>query len=330
MSEVGEHFVFLAAEAREISGTRMLTRPVGLTLHGRDVLVAMDAVDEKHLLVPVSDSTMAEDQSSQGVTLSSRVLRVGAIDVAYADLHCRIPSLDLVFERLVDDVVTRLTDGAVDPVATCRHALDDWRSLLKTAGEGISREKVIGLVGELEILRHLAIHAPAAALDAWCGPSKSVHDFVRGGTELEVKTSTSVSGNVISVSNIDQLDPRLVDALYLLVVHARLNETAPSLDERIDELVAIGVPRGALLAKVDEAGYVYESGVDIEDRYAVRSVRAWLVDDSFPGLRSGEIGEARLRGVDKIHYELSLDAAPSRLNDTEFATLVAEWTKVEP
>lgn len=329
MSDVGEHFVFLAAEARQISGTRLLTRPVGLTLHGRDVLVAVDAVDEKHLLVPISNSTMAEDQSSQGVTLSLRTLRVGEVDLAFADLHCRIPSLDLVFERLVDDVVTRLTGGTVDPVVACRNALDDWRSLLKTAGEGISREKVIGLVGELEVLRHLAVHAPAAALDAWRGPSKSVHDFVRGSTELEVKTSTSISGNVISVSNIDQLDPRLVDVLHLLVVHVSLNETAPNLDERIDELVAIGVPRGALLAKVDEAGYVYESGVEIDDRYAVRSVRAWLVDDSFPGLRSGEIGEARLRGVAKVHYELSLDAAPSRLSDTAFATLVAEWTKAE-
>ncbi|OBI49799.1 hypothetical protein A5707_16425 [Mycobacterium kyorinense] len=326
---MGEHFVFLAAEARQISGTRLLTRPVGLTLHGRDVLVAMDAVDEKHLLVPISHSTVAEDQSSQGVTLGSRTLRVGTVDVAFADLHCRIPSLDLVFERLVDDVVTRLTDGAVDPVSTCRRALDDWRSLLKTAGGGISRENVIGLVGELEVLRHLATHAPTSALDSWRGPSKSVHDFVRVGWELEVKTSTSISGNVITVSNIDQLDPRLVDTLHLLVVHARLDETAPSLDERIDELVAIGVPRGALLAKVDAAGYVYESGIDIDDRYTVRSVRAWLVDDSFPGLRGDEIGEVRLKGVDKIHYELNLDAAPSRLSDTELVSLVAKWTKAE-
>lgn len=329
MTEVAEHFVFLAAQAKRISGTRLLTRPVGLSLHGRDILVAMDAADEKHLLVPISESTIEADQSSQGVSLDARLLRVGAIDVAFADLHCHIPSLDLVFERLVDDVLTRLADDSADPVGTCLRALDDWRSLLKAAGGELSREKTVGLVGELEVLRLLAGHSPSAAIEAWRGPSKSVHDFVRGGAEIEVKTTTSVSGQTISVSNIDQLDPSLVDTLHLVVVHARPNEAAQSLDERIDELIAVGVPRGDLLAKLDGAGYVYESGNGVGERYDVRSVRAWLVGDTFPGLRSSQIGEARLRGVAKIRYELSLDAAPNRLSDIEFASLIEEWIRAE-
>ena len=57
------------------------------------------------------------------------------------------------------------------------------------------------------MLRLLATHNPVGALDAWLGPSMSVHDFVRGGAELEVKTTTSVDGNFVSISNIDQLDP---------------------------------------------------------------------------------------------------------------------------
>ena len=39
---------------------------------------------------------MEGDSSSQGVTLGTRELRTGAGDIAYADLHCRISSLDLV------------------------------------------------------------------------------------------------------------------------------------------------------------------------------------------------------------------------------------------
>ena len=89
--------------------------------------------------------------------------------------------------------------------------------------------------------------------------------------------------------------------------------------------LAIGMAREALLDKVENAGYVYESATVTDDRYGVRSVRAWLVNDSFPGLRSGEIGEARLRGVDKIHYELNLGAAPNRLSGSPRPSARARW-----
>ena len=84
-------------------------------------------------------------------------------------------------------------------------------------------------------------------------------------------------------------------------------------------------PQDALLTKVATAGYVYGSGTTVEDRFQVRSVRAWIVGDSFPGLRRGELGEARLKGVSKIRYELALDSAPKRLSDREFEHFMATW-----
>lgn len=329
MTDVGEQFVFLAAKAKELSGTRLLTRPVGVEVQGAEILVAIDAADEKHLLVPISDSKVAEDHSSPGVVLSKRILTIDNANKDFADLHCRIPSLDLVFERLIEDVLSRIELELAQPAEACRQALDDWRTLLRTATDGPSREKVIGLVGELEVLRILAGHSPAAALDAWRGPSKSVHDFVRNGDELEVKTTTSVAGNTISVSNIDQLDPTLVETLHLVVVHAIANETSASLDDRIDQLISMGVPRGELLRKVDDAGYIYESGARIDDRYEIRSVRAWPVDQAFPGLRAGEVGPQRMKGVSKIKYDLNLHAAPDPLRSEDFKSLLSSWLVVD-
>lgn len=325
MSEIADHFVLLHTKASEVAGSQLLTRPVGLNIGSRETLVALDAFRQKHLLVPLPDDTVDGDSASQGVTLGPRLLRVGSDDVTYADLHCRISSLDLVFERLVEDILGRLIADSSAPVTTCRGVLDEWRALLKAAGQGVSRETVIGLVGELEVLRLLALHNPTTALDSWQGPSKSVHDFVRNGAELEVKTTTSVDGNYVSISNIDQLDPSLVESLHLVVVHAREDAAAPDLDERINHLIGIGVPRNALLSKVAAAGYVYESDVEIEDRYRVRSLRAWVVDASFPGLRRAEIGETRLKGVSRIRYELALDATPKRIPDERFQTFMAKW-----
>jgi hypothetical protein len=325
--EVGEHFVLLEAEARDVAGSQLLTRVVGVKIGGRDTLAAIDAAGQKHLLIPLAVNAVDGDSVSQGVTLGSRMLRTKSGDVTYADLHCRISSLTLVFERLAEDVLRRLAVDDSAPVSTCRKVLDDWRALLKAAGQIVTRETVIGLVGEFEVLRLLAAHNPTGTVDAWRGPSKSVHDFVRGGAELEVKTTTSVDGNFISISNIDQLDPAAVKSLHLVVVHAREDSTAPGLDGRIDELISLGVPQDALLTKVATVGYIYGSGATIEDRFQVRSVRAWIVGDSFPGLRRAELGEGRLKGVSKIRYELALDSAPQRLSDREFGHFIATWAR---
>lgn len=325
MTEVGEHFVLLEAQARDVTGSQLLTRPVGVKIGGRDTLAAIDAAGQKHMLIPLEVSAVDGDSASQGVTLGSRVLRTESGDVTYADLHCRISSLTVVFERLAEDVLKRLAVDDSAPVSTCRRVLDEWRALLKAAGQNVTRETVIGLVGELEVLRLLATHNPGGALDAWRGPSKSVHDFVRAGAELEVKTTTSVDGNFVAISNIDQLDPAAMTSLHLVVVHAREDSAAPGLDERIDELIGFGVPQDALLTKAATAGYIYGNGTLVQDRFRVRSVRAWIVGNSFPGLRRAELGEDRLKGVSRIRYELALDSAPKRLSDREFEQFAAAW-----
>lgn len=325
MTDVAEHFFLLEAETRKASGSQLWTRPVGFEVAGRETLVAIDSARQKHLLIPLAVDEVEQDNASQGVALGARVLSVGSSNVTYADLHCRMTSLDRVFEELVADVLGRLTAERSEPVVTCHKVLNEWRALLKASGQGVSRETIVGLVGELQMLRLLAEGDPIKALDSWQGPTMSVHDFVRGGAELEVKTTTSVDGNFVTVSNIDQLDPTLVASLHLVVVHAREDPNAPGLDERVDDLVALGMPHTALLTKVAAAGYIYGSGIATGDRFRIRSVRAWAVDDSFPGLRRGELGETRLRGVSKLHYELALDSAPKRLSDEEFRHFIATW-----
>jgi hypothetical protein len=326
-SDVAEHFVYLGVEAASIAGTKLLTRQIGQQVRGGEILVALDAAGEKHLLIPVEDHDVPVDDSSQGVVIAYRELMVDRRPTAYVDVHCRIPQLGLVFERLLDDILGRLEKDELAPVDACHQALDDWRSLLRAASQGLSRETVVGLIGELEVLRLLGTHSAVGALGVWRGPDRSVHDFTHGGAGLEVKTTASLEGDTISVASLDQLDPSLVKDLHLVVLHVKSDETALTLDQRIDHLIALGFLRGQLLSRIEQVGYIYESDSGIDDRYSIRSIRAWQVGADFPGIRSEDIPELRRRGVANITYRLSLAAAPDPLTDQEFGVLLDEWTR---
>ena len=142
---------------------------------------------------------------------------------------------------------------------------------------------------------------------------------------MEVKATTALDGNFVQISNLDQLDPTGVTVLHLIVCALRYDPASRTLDERIRQLISDGFPQDLLIDKVGSAGYVFESAIDIDTRYAVRSVRIWHVADAFPGLRRNDLGEARLKGVSKVKYGLALDAAPPRLTDSAASTLFEGW-----
>lgn len=315
MTDIGAEFVLLTVGGGQASGSQLQTRRVGQDLPAV-CYVARDADGERHFLVAADAPTFAADAGSQGVTLSPRTLVVNGIETLFADLHCRITDLDLVFERLVEDVLTRLErEPERRPEVVCRLTLADWRALLKSAGSVLTRDTVIGLAGELEILSRMSTE-PADALTAWVGPTGAVHDFSLRGRDLEVKSTSSVDGNFVQISNLDQMDPVGTSAMHLAVVHFREDTAGMSLDDRVRSLLDVGYPRDELLERVADAGYVFESGSDDGLRFSVRSVRVWEVDDMFPGLRRGELGR-RAKGVSRVTYELALDAAPRGLAEAD-------------
>lgn len=313
MIDVAAEFVLLNIGDGNPLGSQVRTRHL-LSETTADCYIALDADGQRHFLVRASGDRVNHDSASQGVSLAGRTLLVDGVQILFADLHCRMASLDLVFERLVEDILNRLVaQPRQTPELVCRATLADWRTLLKSAGAPLPREVVVGIAGELEVLSRLR-GDPVAVVEAWTGPSSTIHDFSSGAGELEVKATASVDGNFIKISNLDQLDPGGLRALHLAVVHLREDRAGPSLDDRIRHLLDAGAPRDLLLERVASAGYVFESGADDGARFSVRQIRVWEVGEKFPGLRRDEIAH-RLRGISQVRYELALDSAPRPLTD---------------
>lgn len=324
MVNVEELFAMLGAGEKPGTGT-LRAQSTAVVSEDGPLVAAVDDAGRRHLLVPAGGRSVSPDVRSRGVRITSRVLERDGQGVRYADLECCEQRLTLVFDRLAADVLRRVEEAPGQALHVVYKTLDQWRELLRSAGTVVDRDTVLGLTGELEVLGHVGADNPSRALDAWYGPHMSPHDFCFGGRALEVKSTASVDGNIVQLSNIDQLDPVDLAALHLAVVHCRELDTAPSLDERIRDLVRKGFPEGRLVDAVRAGGYVFESGGPELQRFHVRSVRIWPVGPNFPGLRRSDIREGRLNGVGRIKYELALDSAPPPLHKDSTAPFLRGW-----
>lgn len=321
---VADEFLLLSGfgEAPSVSGIK--TRELGVLVPAGAVLLGLDSERGRHLLVPVGAERVAEDRQSRHVTVSERIL-LGHEGQAlrFVDLACGDQTLARVFEQLVEDVVSRLAEGAPADLV-CQIALDDWRDLLRGGSAPIAREKALGLFGELTVLEMLSGQDPVGAVTAWVGPSGAPRDFVCGGRALEIKTTASVDGDSIRVSNIDQLDPIDLDRLDLVVVHVREDENGDSLDDLIERILRVGVPRKALMVALEAAGYVF--GSDSTFAFSVRSCRSWLVDEDFPSMRVADIDPQRRSSISHVTYDLALTSEPSARDSSELGAQLEVWT----
>lgn len=321
--KISESFALLLTGELPDGATQLSTRSSGAGTTRGQMLLGVDRGGRRHLLIPVEPGSDATDRISRGINLATRELVVSGEIQTFADLACDIPRLAQVFERLVENLIERL-EGSTAPMPVVSATLEEWRALLQQALADISREVVIGIVGELQILRVLVERSPEG-IQCWAGPNGSVHDFVRGGRAIEVKATSSVDGNSVRISNLDQLDPGTVADLHLVVVHLKESADAMSIDDRVAELIDLGVPAIELEQRLGLLGYVVGMSDSVATRFEVRGVRWWVVDEEFPGLRASDIDPVRLRSVGHVSYDLMLAGTPSQIPDHQVDEMLMGW-----
>jgi Putative PD-(D/E)XK family member, (DUF4420) len=134
---------------------------------------------------------------------------------------------------LIGDVLRRIEAGEKDGVLALANSLRNFEALV-ARGNGISRDEVVGLYGELLVLESL-ISAGRADASAWIGANQQCHDFRLSTLELEVKTTTSNTRHHF-VHGLNQLNPSPDHELF--VVSIRLGAPGSGAGRSLDELVA--------------------------------------------------------------------------------------------
>lgn len=216
-----------------------------------------------------------------------------------------------LFEVMADDVAARVLVASDESsaVAMMRERLNHWERFMSAAGpEGLSREKQIGLYGELMFLRTmLSAGIPGTSVITWWrGPFSQNQDFRVGSHALEVKTTTGNTATAIRIANELQLDGTDFQPLYLL--HLSLNEmlgAGTNLPQLVDEVQSL-VGGGAAQDFADRlfvAGYheihrpLYE-----EIGYVERQRHYYAVDGTFPRILQSELRS----GVSRVEYTIDV------------------------
>lgn len=232
--------------------------------------------------------------------------------------------LESVFLVIAEDLVAASRDckGVPDALTTIGERLAAWQACLKLRRAGFTRERALGLYGELLFLEHLAaVVELSRALIAWQGPDRGLHDFQAARAAVEVKTTIGAHGTV-SIASLDQLDPTGFERLALCRVVVVPDPTGTSLADVVARL-RLGVDSigPSMRRRFDDAllksGYMESDAAEITTPYTTRELELYEVSADFPRLTREHVSPA----VVSAEYRLTLASAqqfrmtPSRTSE---------------
>jgi hypothetical protein len=290
---------------------------------------AIGARGEPRLLIPCFAGSQKRNLgATPKLDVSVTRYMLAGKQAPFIDVMCSDRNLDSVFTELVREILARLASGSSPEDAT-EGTISDFRELLIADARGeASRAAIVGLLGELHILKKLS-RKEHDAVRAWTGPFELRHDFRRMLLALEVKTSSRSDATRIVISGSDQLLPPAGGRLAL--VHLRIEQADAGelcVEAAFDELTSMGADHALLLRGLSELGCA-----DPRDSswnrlsFSIQGCDAYRVEDGFPRIVPDHFPDARFPdGISRLEYEVDLGhAGDFRMTDAEFDDYLGEF-----
>jgi len=179
-----------------------------------------------------------------------------------------------------------------------------WQEVFKKSSNKIlSKEKQIGLIGELFFLKDIMFKELSiqASMQTWQGPLEGEQDFAFKDNLYEVKTQLSSSDHKIKISSLEQLNNesgRIFLSHQIITPNIEdaedVDKDIVSLQELIHEIRKILIDDINTLDQfesiIHEAGYIDNEAYNI-DRYSLSKRRIFMIDEIFPILVKKNIHE---------------------------------------
>jgi hypothetical protein len=298
-------------------------RPLSVSgLNATDVLLCITQDENPGILLrsPRGRGPLPKPGCGRLVVKREQLLREGLYPDDYIRIECLERGLETPFALLVSQVVSHLASGAT-PSRACMDAVTEFRRLLsKNGGVLPSEDEILGLAGELLLLRSLVSASPHL-WQGWNGPLGAARDYSWGAVDIEAKASRMAGDSRLTVNGLDQLDPE--EGRELLIHHSVLTDNPmgtidiPGLVEEIRERISDSEEFDARLAS---AGYLSEQrDLWLEHRFTLHGTCIYRVEADFPRIRKSDFPDGALpAGVAKLRYDILLsNCSDFRLSSSE-------------
>jgi hypothetical protein len=297
-------------------------------LQTSDVLLCITQDDNPGILLrnPGGRAPLPKPGCGRLVVKREQLMRQGSQPDDYIRIECLESGLETPFALLASRVVSHLASGAT-PSKSCMEAVLEFRRLVSRNGGLLpSEEEILGLAGELLLIRKL-VSANQSLWQGWNGPLGSARDYSWGTVDIEAKASRMAGDSKLTVNGLDQLEPE--EGRELLIHHCVLSDNPtgmihiPGLVDDIREVIS---DPEAFDDRLVTAGYLNEQKeLWLEHRFTLHGSTLYRVRDDFPRIRKSDFPEGALpAGISKLRYDIMLsNCSDFRLSPSEEDALVA-------
>lgn len=217
-----------------------------------------------------------------------------------------------IFEIIVEDLrfsieCLRNLNSIVDCFSS---VLTKWRNFFLLEKDiQLSKERELGLLGELSLLKQLISMYGAVAVSFWSGCNDETHDFYVRGNAIEVKATAQKAPYKVNISSEYQLDTQdVLNDLYLQFYAFRKSESdgfpLPVMVHDIELLlVSDSTYLQQFYQKLERYGYLQACAELYQTGYFVREDCLYKVDTQFPRIEHCKL-EA---GLSNVTYSINVD-----------------------
>jgi len=304
-------------------------RPLPVSgMNSADVLLCITEAGNPGVLLrnPGSTAPLPKPGCGRLVVRREQLMREGSQPEDYIRIECLDPALRQPFAVLASQVVNHLAAGATASGA-CMDAVLEFRRLLSRHGGVLpSEEEILGLAGELLLIRALVTAAPHL-WRGWNGPLGASRDYSWGTTDIEAKASKLSGDSRLTVNGLDQLEPE--QGRNLFIHHSVLSDNPIGtiiIPQMAEEIRARISDPDVFDERLASAGYLPEQqDLWLEHRFTLHETTIYRVTDVFPRIRRSDFPDGTLPpGVSRLRYDIQLaNCSGFRLSAGETQELVS-------
>lgn len=253
-----------------------------------------------------------------------RLAGIEVIALKIGEANCRLVLTLLdseqfdVFRTLCADLMNATThlgkEQSLAGLTITLTRLRRWQGLLEKAHSNVlSQSKIIGLVGELLILRDFLFPGLSIpdAVQSWRGPYGDEQDFLLAGRIIEVKTQLSTADRNLNISSEDQLD---TGSGPIMICHQTLDVPASDQGDACS-LNGLIAAMAEMIAGVDiAAADLFQSGLlkagyskreEYDRPFWLLNTREYLeIRDGFPRIVPSMLEP----GIGNVRYRIAVQA----------------------